>query len=84
MTTPVKTFLTSSIGILRIPEQDLRLTLRGTPLQDNDPISQHNNGDTIEVMVRAGGGPMRPSKRRPRAGAGYTRAKALRALITAR
>jgi len=83
MVTPLKTFLTSSIGRLGIPEQHLRLTLRGAPLQDNDPISQHNHGDTIEVTVRAGGG-LRPSKKRPRALGGRMRARALGGLIPVR
>ncbi|GAB7336468.1 hypothetical protein MBLNU13_g09756t1 [Cladosporium sp. NU13] len=69
---------------LQIAEQHLRLTLGGTPLHDNDPISHHNDGDTIEVMVRAGGGPMRSNRKRPRALGGSIRAKALRGLIMAR
>lgn len=81
---PLKPFLTCSIGRLGIPEQHLRLTLRGAPLQDNDPISNHNHGNTIEVMVRAGGGPVRPRKKRPRALGGRIRAGALRAVIAAR
>ena len=52
-----------------IPAEHLRLAHRGTPLHDGDDLSAHNiiHGDTIEVMLRGGGGgcyPLRPSEER--------------------
>lgn len=57
-TLPEKNYLTGSIGMLDVPLDHLRFTLRDTPLLETDNLLV-NVGDTIEVMLRASGGDCR-------------------------
>jgi hypothetical protein len=54
MIIPLKTVLTSNTGRLGIPMANISLSIRGTMLHDDDPLSAHNivNGDTIEIWLR--------------------------------